>query len=179
MPNKFDDLLRGTAMSIASQAVKADDWFQDTAKNIGKTDPNKIFKSFSSPKVGNMYMFVYDPKYKDKLPVYDKYPLVFPIEYYLDGFLGINLHYLPPLARIALLRNLDDLKNNNKYNETTKINISYRILKTYASRFVGVENCIKRYLYSHVRSSFNYVQPTDWEKVVLLPLQRWVGKPPY
>jgi hypothetical protein len=179
MPNKFDDLLRGTAMSIASQASKADDWFQDASKSFNRKDPNKIFQSFSSPKVGSMYMFVYDPKYKDKLPVYDRYPLVFPIEYYHDGFLGINLHYLPPLARIAIMRNLDDLKNNNKYNETTKLNISYRLLKTYASRFTSVENCIKRYLYGHVRSSFNYVQPTDWEKVALLPLQKWVGRPPY
>jgi hypothetical protein len=180
MPNKFDDLMKSTAINLASKALQADDWFQDSVKNINKKpDPNKLFKTYSMPKIGSMFMFVYDPKLKTKLPVYDMYPLVFPVQMYVNGFLGINLHYLPPLARIALLRSLDDIKNNNKYNETTKLNISYRVLKGFSTRFVGVENCIKRYLFSHVRSTFNYVNPTDWEKVALLPLQRWVGKAPY
>lgn len=180
MPNKFDDLLRSTALNLASQSLKADDWFQDSVRNINrKPDPSKLFKETGLPKIGNMYMFVYDPKFKKTLPVYDTYPLVFPIEMYTDGFLGINLHYLPPLARISLMRALEDTKNNNKYNESTRLVVSYRILKGYSSRFVGVESCIKRYLYGHVRSNFNYVQPTDWQKVAMLPLQRFVGKAPY
>lgn len=176
--NIFQNLLKGTASAIASKTVQALQWFQNLAKSASGKNLNKL-KSFSTPQIGNMYLFVYDPKHKDKLPVYDTHPLVFPIEYYPDGFLGINLHYLPPLARIALLKNLDDLKNNNKYDETTKLNISYRILKAYSNRFFGIDNCIKRYLYSHVRSRFNYVEPADWQKVAMLPLQRWVGRPPY
>lgn len=180
MANKFDNLLRSTAVNLASQALKADDWFQDSVRNISrKSIADSVFKKDSIPRVGNMYMFVYDPKYKKTLPVYDIYPLVFPIEVYSEGFLGINLHYLPPLARIGLLRALDDTKNNNKYDESTRLVVSYRLLKAYSTRFAGVENCIKRYLFGHVRSSFNYVQPTDWEKVALLPLQRFVGRQPY
>lgn len=180
MLNKFDELLRNTALELANQSVKADDWFQDSVSNINKKpDASKLFFETRLPQIGNMYMFVYDPKLKKTLPVYDIYPLVFPVEAYSDGFLGINLHYLPSLGRISLMRALDDTKNNDKYNETTKLNLSYRLLKGYSSRFYGVENCIKRYLYGHVRSNFNLVKPTDWEKVALLPLQRFIGKAPY
>ena len=56
-----------------------------------------------SPKafIGRMYFYHYDPKYKDVLPVYDKFPLVIPMEMYSDGFLGLNLHYLDPYSRLA------------------------------------------------------------------------------
>ena len=35
-------------------------------------------------------MFFYDPKLKKKLPYYDTFPLVLPLENYSDGFLGLN-----------------------------------------------------------------------------------------
>jgi hypothetical protein len=50
-------------------------------------------------------------------------------------------------------------------------------LKEYSSRLGGVENCVKRYLFGHVRSTFHQVDPSDWAKVVVLPLQRWVVNP--
>jgi hypothetical protein len=43
--------------------------------------------------IGRMYFYYYDPKTKDTLPYYDKFPLVIPIERYSDGFLGLNLHF--------------------------------------------------------------------------------------
>ncbi len=190
MSNRFSKMLRATAREIAAQSASAVDWFKDSVSDIQKQlnrDPNKIFKKFSMPQVGSMYLFFYEAKHKDTLPFYDMHPLVFPIEMYKDGFLGINIHYLPPLARINLLRALDDIKNNNKYNESTKLLISYEFLSRYSRQFVGVENCIKKYLFSHVRSSFHLVNAGDWEKAAMLPLQRWSvnpnkkysGSPPY
>ena len=52
---------------------------------------------------GKMYFFHYSPKLKDKLPYYDSFPLVIIIEMYGDGFLGLNLHYLPLKMRMNLL----------------------------------------------------------------------------
>lgn len=189
--NRFIDLIKGTAAQIAARAKEAIDWFKDTVSDVQKkqqrADPNNIFKVVSSPQIGSMYLFTYDAKYKATLPFFDMHPLVFPIEMYSDGFLGLNLHYLPPLARVRLLKALDDTKNNNKYNETTKLNISYGLLRAYSNQFRGNEQCIKRYLFGHVRSQFHLVHPSDWEKVVMLPLQRWsvnpnkryTGNPPY
>lgn len=183
MANTFGKLVRNAATTMAAQ-----DWFKDSVTDMQKRDPKNIFKRFSAPQIGNMYLFVYDPKYKKTLPFYDMYPLVIPIEMYVDGFLGLNLHYLPPLSRSQLMGALDDIKNNDKYNDTTKLLISYELLKRYSgSKFIGHDACIKKYLFGHVRSSFNYVQPADWSKAILLPLQRWqvnpnkkyAGRPPY
>jgi hypothetical protein len=174
--DEFIQVLKGSARELAESAKGAVNWFKDKVTQITKKlkgDPNKVFTKDSTPEIGQMYMFAYDPKYKDTLPFYDMYPLVFPIEFYGDGFLGINLHYLPPLARAALLSNLKRLANNNKYDDSTKLNISYELLRAHAVQFKGFENCVKRYLFAHVRSSFHQVSSSDWDKAVLLPLQRW------
>ena len=56
--------------------------------------------------IGKMYFYFYDPKTKERLPYYDRFPLVIPIEEYKDGFLGLNLHYIHPKSRINLLDKL-------------------------------------------------------------------------
>ena len=60
----------------------------------------------NSSLVGKMYFYFYDPKTKEKMKYYDRFPLVIPIERYNDGFLGLNLHYIHPKQRIALLDKL-------------------------------------------------------------------------
>lgn len=186
--DEFIQVVKDSAKNLAESVKSAVDWFKEKVSDlIKKRDPNRVFTKDAIPEIGGMYMFVYDPKYKDVLPFYDMYPLVFPIEFYGDGFLGINLHYLPPMARANLMSSLKSLSNNNKYNDSTKLSISYELLRAHAIRFKGVDNCIKRYLFSHVRSSFHKVSPSDWDKAVLLPLQRWhvnpnrkyARKPPY
>lgn len=188
--DEFYQLVRNTGKDLAEGAKSAVDWLKDKITDISKKirrNQNNVFTKDASPEIGQMYLFAYDPKYKNVLPFYDAYPLVFPIEFYGDGFLGLNLHYLPPMARASLLTNLKKLANNDKYNDSTKLVISYEILKTYSTQFSGFENCVKRYLFAHVRSSFHQVSPMDWDKAVLLPLQRWqvnpnrkyARKPPY
>lgn len=167
----FVQKLNSSRASLAKAAKDAGEWLKGKIQSI--INPNRVLTKDATPTIGEMYMFVYDPKHKDTLPFYDMYPLVFPIEFYGDGFLGINLHYLPPLARASLLNNLKKIANNNKFNSTTKLNISYEVLRNNARQFSGFENCIKRYLFAHVRSTFHQVDPSDWDKAVLLPLQRW------
>lgn len=125
--------------------------------------------------IGRMYMYRYDPKYKDVLPVYDKFPLVIPMEMYSDGFLGLNLHYLDPYSRLALLDKLMDFANNDKYNDTTKFNLSYDLLSR-SRRYKMIEPCIKRYLLSHIRSSLIYIEPNSWETAIFLPTAKMVYK---
>lgn len=187
MSNRFTNLLRATARDLASKSGESSQWYQDTVSNMGKRDANNIFTKGSSPQIGSLCLFLYDPKYKKTLPFYDAHPLVFPVEVYNDGFLGINLHYLPPLGRVGLMRGLVDINDNDKYIQNKKLMLTYSLLKHYSNQLKGVENCIKRYLYGHVRSSFYHVDPRDWEKAALLPLQRWnvnpnkryTGSPPY
>lgn len=190
MSEESDDFLlnlRKTASELASAVKDASAWLRDTISGRNKKDPSEVFSKDAAPEIGQMYMFVYDPKYKATLPFYDMYPLVFPLNFDKNGFLAINLHYLPPNARASLMNALMKFANNDKYNETTKLNLSYNVLREYSSRLGGIENCIKRYLFGHVRSSFHQVDASDWHKVVMLPLQRWSvnpnkkysGSPPY
>jgi len=130
-----------------------------------------------SPKtfIGRMYFYHYDPKFKDILPVWDKFPLVIPMEMYSDGFLALNLHYLDPYNRLALLDRLHDFINNDKYNDTTRFNLSYDLLSN-SRRYSMIQPCIKRYLYNHIRSSIIYIEPNNWETAIFLPAQKMVYK---
>ena len=188
--DEFIQILKSSTSYLVENTKKAIEWFKSKVSDIlkgARRTAEKVFKTTTRPEIGKMYLYFYDAKYKNILPYFDMYPLVFPIEFYNDGFLGINLHYLPPLARANLLGNLKDLLNNEKYDSSSRLNISYRLLKMNAVQFSGFENCVKRYLFSQMRSSFNEIDIKDWDKTVLLPLQRWsinpnrayAGRPPY
>lgn len=118
--------------------------------------------------VGRMYFFVYDPKHKKTLPYYDTFPLIFPIRYYKDGFLGINLHYLDIRTRSALFGQLIKLATNQRFNDRTRLKISYQILQGIGTLH---KPCIKRYLLSHVRSPFIFIHPSEWEQAIFLPVE--------
>jgi hypothetical protein len=134
------------------------------------------------PLLGRMYLFQYDPKGKKTLPYYDRFPLVFPIDsartsgFAANGgsFLGINLHYLPLPLRARLMDALYDTITTKELDESTRLRISYNILQQ-ASKYRFFKPCIKRYLISHVRSRFFYIEPTEWEMALFLPLDRFVG----
>ena len=126
----------------------------------------------SPDSIGKMYFVNYDPKWKEKLPYYDTFPLIFPIEFYPDGMLSINLHYLPPFARAQLMDRLYTTLNNTKYDSTTKFKIIYGILKG-ASQFSYFRPCIKKHLFSHVRSPYIYIKPEYWDMTLFLPTARW------
>jgi hypothetical protein len=125
--------------------------------------------------VGKMFFYHYDPKTKDTLPVYDKFPLVIPMELYPDGFLALNLHYLDPYTRLYLLDLLHDFINNTKYDDTTRFKLSYQLLSS-SKRYRVIEPCIKRYLYSHIRSSMIYIEPESWDTAIFLPSAKMVYK---
>ena len=126
--------------------------------------------------IGGMYFFVYDPKGKDTLPYYDRFPLVLALEKYPDGFLGLNLHYLPLNYRLAFLDKLMDYAVLNDKDDITRMRISYDIL-TASKSFREFKPCLKKYLYNHVQSKIIAVQPNEWEIAVHLPIQQFKKAP--
>ena len=124
--------------------------------------------------IGRMYFYFYDPKTKDMLPYYDRFPLVIPIEQYSDGFLGLNLHYISPRRRFLLLDNLSVFLSNHKYDETTRFTMSYDTLKNAANAFEGIP-CIKRYLYKNIRSRFLEISADEWDIAALIPYEYFNG----
>lgn len=124
--------------------------------------------------IGRLYFFAYDPKWKDKLSKYDKFPMVFPIEMYGDGFLGLNLHYLNLAQRQVLLGRLMEFSNNSKMNKTTKLRLSYDLIQSTRKLNTLTQPCIKRYLFSHCRSRFIEIYADEFDKAIQLPVADWV-----
>ena len=123
--------------------------------------------------IGKMYFFHYEAKYKDTLPVWDRFPLVIPMDLYQDGFLGLNLHYLDPYNRLVLLDKLQDFINNNKYDDTTIFRLSYDLLSK-SRRYEMIGPCVKRYLFEHIMSPLIYIEPDSWETAIFLPTEKMV-----
>lgn len=177
--NVFTEILRdgvGKGM-IPSRTDEARRWYRTSARNINDVNENKLMKSDPtrfrqtiSP--GRMYMFYYDPKLKDTLPYYDSFPLIFPLDVQNDRFLGLNLHYLPLPYRAKLMDMLYNTANNMRFDNTTKLQISYKILKA-ASTNRYFKPCVKMYLKKHVRSRFVAVGASEWDIALFLPMERF------
>lgn len=118
--------------------------------------------------IGKMYMYFYDPKHKDTLPYYDRFPLTIIVDPAPNGFYGLNLHYLPVPIRARFLDALFQTLNNEKFDDSTRFRVSYSMLQS-ATKLKAFQPCFKRYLSAHVRSRFAMVQPSDWEIATFLP----------
>ena len=123
---------------------------------------------------GHLYMFVYDPKTKEELPYYDRFPLVFPFRKTPDGFIGLNMHYLPYPLRINLLDNLLTYASNQRFDETTRLKYSWALIDG-MSKYAAAKPCVKQYLVGHVRTQFRQVESSNWATAMLLPVERFVG----
>lgn len=119
---------------------------------------------------GNLYMFFYDPKYKETLEYYDRFPLVFPFEKYKDGFLGLNMHYLSYRLRVMLLDNLLKFKNTKNIDENTRLRYSWNMIRG-MSRSKLAEQCVKHYLFENVESQIKKIEATDWTTAMMLPVE--------
>lgn len=122
--------------------------------------------------MGGMYYFVYDPKGKDNLPYYDRFPLVLPLKRQTDGFIGLNLHYLPLRYRVLFLKKLLNFAIYNDDDEIKRIRITYQILDA-SSKLKEFRPCIKHYLYSHIKSRILAVEPNEWDIATYLPIHQF------
>jgi len=175
----FDNILIQGARQgiIPARTVAARDWYRSAAGKLMSNISPSVFekrtdeaRKVSSMEFGYMYAFKYDPKTKNDLPYYDTFPLIFPVRIDSDGFLGINFHYLPPVLRAKLMNALYSTLTNKKYDDTTKVKISYSILQS-ASKYRYFKPMLKKYLRSHVRSQFLEVQVNEWDIAIFLPTE--------
>lgn len=177
---KIAQMGRAVGMT-ARMGEEAREWFRTTASNVKKVDVNRLisetksrqFVRLSQDDVGSMITFWYDPKGKDTLPYWDQAPLVFPIRDLGRNFLGINLHYLPPVLRARLMDALYETAEEEE-DRVKRLRLSYAILNS-AARFSAFRPCIKEYIKGHVRSKFMRIRPEEWDMALFLPTQRFVG----
>lgn len=157
---------------ITPRTEESRKWFQAKAKNLRSINRESLMKeepikSRSKQIIGGMYMFFYDPKHKDKLPYYDAFPLVIVIGPAKGGFLGLNLHYLPPALRLQFFSNLMDIQGS-KLSENDKFTLTYNMMQK-STKLRYYKPCIKHYLNSHVQSKFAEVPAPEWEIATFLP----------
>lgn len=122
--------------------------------------------------MGGLYLFLYNPKTKAELPYYDMFPLVMPLKKESDGFIGLNLHYLPIRYRINFMKKLLPLATYNEDDEIKRIRVTYPLLDS-ASRLKEFRPCIKKYLYTNIRSRVIAVEPVEWDIALYLPVQQF------
>ena len=148
------------------------EWYRRKIVEFGKPNRTKLIqdgKRRASPFFGKLNMFFYDPKLKQKLPYYDIFPLVLPLKRYSDGFLGINFHYLPIPLRVRLLDKLTDYSSNDKFDETTRLNVKYENVK----RIKLIQPTLHKYLYSYTNSAFRRIDADEFVIATMLPVQQF------
>ena len=157
MANLFQKLeIEAFRAGITPRTKESMMWFRKKATQLGRIGRSimddealELQKSMKDP-VGNMYMFFYDPKHKQTLPYYDKFPLILMTGPASGGFYGLNLHYLPPALRAQVL---DAVFEKGMGNIPKKF----------------IAPMIKHYLLDHVKSSFALVDKPEWEIATFLP----------
>ena len=167
-----------TVRSNADGANKSFRWYQQQVSKLGNVSQNQLMKETkqtNSIVQGGMYLFAYNPKLRESLPYYDMFPLVIPFKKVDEGFLGINLHYLPYMVRFNVLQSLSDLTTNEKMDESTRVNLSWRLLESY-SKLKPIRACVKHYLTDYIQSRFLNIPYPDWVIASQLPVEDFQKK---
>ena len=167
--------LQAFRAGIKPRTEESQDWFRDKLRNIRNINRQTLLRDnavtrVTRPRMGDMYMFFYDPKHKETLPYYDTFPLIIMVEKAPGGFYGLNLHYLPPVLRAKLFDALT--LTNNRYDETTRFKARYRILQS-VRKLRYFKPCFKHYLTNHVESRIVKVEPPEWEIAMFMQTQRF------
>ena len=171
-----------TALDMEFLSKKSIAWLQNRMLTV-RASPATLAKEIMNDggrsgafSVGKLYHFAYDPLAKMKMPYYDTFPLVINLNKYDDGFLGLNLHYLPPIYRAMFLDKLSGFAVMSATDEIKRLRISYDILKA-AQHYPEFKPCLKKYLYTQVKSKIMTVHSNEWETALFLPTANFRGAP--
>ena len=113
--NFFTKFLKTSRFSRRKAVNASMDWYRNRIRiATGKEISTKGFSTVQDIRNGGVFQYVYDPKHRDTLPYYDKFPLIIPIEMTKNGWLAINLHYLPPMIRAVIFDDILKYAVNGK-----------------------------------------------------------------
>lgn len=180
-------LHNSTPYELKTLSKQGQGWFRQQIRDIKKNRFNKYQFIINGRQdtvrrleVGKLYFFEYVAKYggmgsdiptSQQLPVWDRYPLVLPFTTAPNGFIGINLHYLPIRARAWLLDKLLGTANI----PANKLRINWQILSSLSRIDIG-QYATHRYLLNHITSPFRLVRIDDYANAIMLPFAGWYGK---
>jgi hypothetical protein len=178
MESKLTQLANSRPAELQMMSKKSLEWLANRIaeiKNPGAIPrgiSRETYRQTTGFKLGGMYCFYYDPKTKEKLDYYDRFPMVLVLDRYTDGFLGLNLHYLPFQYRIAFLGKLMKYAQMDDAGEIQRLRVTYDILVASKS-LKAFKPCLKRYLTGHIQSKILAIQSNEWDIAAFLPLQQF------
>jgi hypothetical protein len=165
-------------VTMSTVVYRNQKWFEEgyVTRISDPLEPN--FKTLPL-EIGKMYSFAYDPIYKDQLDFYDFMPINLILGYTITkkGRLnpyGINLSYIPPKTRTAVLDvivktfrtqyinpNITRISEEN-FN-LKRLPMTYDIAKKILHNS-GFEFAIRSYRYSNIGSKPRIITYEDWWK---------------
>ena len=162
--------VRGGLPSKKMKVKKSVAWFK---RKVGESA--RGFKKKGKLAPGKMYTFGYDAKFKEILPYWDKFPLIIVLDVYKGGFLGLNFHYVSPMDRMIFFKKIMKFATQHgeveDMTDAARFNISWDAIRN----IKGADKMIHKYLYGYVRTSLLEAPPNEWENVIFLPYQKFVG----
>lgn len=159
------------------------EWFENGVKSRTQNEV-KITRTRFQP--GKIYVFKYDPKYKEELPWFDQNPVVLAIEQVNNNDLGINLNLLPVPYKEKLLDELFtrmnikvDKKETDMISEILglenpsgidalkekPLRITYEGIKAYLKRD-GYDFALRQYIPSRKKNQ-TVVSYSKWPEIAL------------
>ncbi len=194
MVRRFITKYRETYGPKAKRNIRrSNEWFMQRISKDNRISKDKAFKQFGesfksrTPKdrglIGRMFLYKYDPKHKETLPVWDGNPLVFFFNTFIgDGnygekgvqyLLGINVHYLRPRDRLFLFSNIVKFNNDTALREKSRLKLTWNVLKSFAAA-QEAQHAVKMYRADHIRTQLIEINPRYWEVVMFLQIQNFV-----
>ena len=176
----YYDIFAINKYNLKDITQKSYSWYTQQALLLGRqgftakrvlNNPSAIKQSKIVP--GKLYLYGYDPKHKKTLPYYDMFPMVFPFKVVPNGFLGLNMHYMPVPFRIKLLDRLMQI-DGTKNTRRVKMQLSWSLISG-ASSLAILEPCVHMYLNTHIQTQFREIERVDWATAMMLPCQQFVG----
>lgn len=157
---------------------------------LGDIDEEKAILANGKFIPGKIYMFDYDPLYKDVLTYFDRKPIIFVHKVFKaegtnnDIVTGVNLNFLPEEARIQALETFyqnfkSDITKSVEMAEEGKINMAINriisffndwvnVLKVYnGSGGLGYQYAYRNYIIAKIKD-LKYIEYNHWEMLPFL-----------
>jgi len=156
----FRDKIKGLEGTLKNQ------WSRTNAPKFYREAENKLDRRALGLKgnLGELFAYYYNPKHRETLPYYDRFPLIMliGIDSNKKTFLGLNFHYLNPKWRAVLLDRVSAKVTSGAIINWNKIAKVPMILPT-----------VKRYRFDHIVRRVIPIEEQDNELAIFLPLERF------
>ena len=159
--------------------IDAIKWLRNSMKNInnkGKvSDYSDILMDRTKDRklklTGQVLIFRY--KASSRTKIYDKYPLVLVIGKTENGFMGLNIHYVPPRDRLKLILLMNSLVYDTQDNQKIRIKIFSLLTKNVFAKYTNV--ILNKYNTKNIMGKVKITTPEEWTNFAFLPVFKGIN----